>query len=249
MGRVSESEVRSVLRFVGTVERGVPDDPIPQPALAGLRDLIEADAAEYFELRRADRGVMGHSTSDAFEDAAGSAEAMVAFGWQNPLAWRRYTPADGALRLSERIGHRELEALEWYQGFMRPNHLRDTLKVWLWSSAESVACIQLWRYGTAFTRRQQDLLAILHEHLIVLRSEALGTGTSAAAPDAAVTAREAEILTWIARGASDAAIGRRLGIAPATVAKHVENAFAKLGAHSRSEATGRILFGRRSGDA
>jgi DNA-binding CsgD family transcriptional regulator len=55
------------------------------------------------------------------------------------------------------------------------------------------------------------------------------------------------VLSWVARGATDAAIADRLGIAPATIEKHLESAYAKAGAHSRSDAIARILFGRASG--
>jgi DNA-binding CsgD family transcriptional regulator len=51
----------------------------------------------------------------------------------------------------------------------------------------------------------------------------------------------------VSRGATtaasrtDRAIADRLGIAEATLAKHLENAFAKLSVHSRTEALGTIL--------
>jgi DNA-binding CsgD family transcriptional regulator len=67
------------------------------------------------------------------------------------------------------------------------------------------------------------------------------SGGAARPTSTGLTVREAEILTWIARGESDVQIAARLGIAAATVNKHVEHAFAALGVHSRAEAIGRIL--------
>lgn len=246
MGRVSASDLRQVLTFVGSAEPGTRTDPLPRSTLVALRTLLGAEDADYFEFRRADRGVVAASSTCEEDPPPGSEEAMIRFGSQNPLGWRRWSPADGALRMSERVAFRDLERTDWYQEFMRPNRLRDTLKIWLWASPETVACVQLWSDTTDFTRRQQDLLAVLHHHLIALRARALGRRRVELA-EPSLTPREAEVLSWIARGESEAAIAARLGVAPGTVAKHVENAFAKLGAHSRSEAIARILFHAPSG--
>jgi DNA-binding CsgD family transcriptional regulator len=243
MGQFTAAEVSGIARFAASAPIGTPHDPLPRPTLVALRDLIGADDAEYFELRRADRAVLASSRSDdEVEPAPGSEEAMHAFGWQNPLNWRRWSPADGAMRLSGRIGRRELARLEFYDGFMRPNELRDSLKIWLWASAESAACIQLWRRDSDFTRRTQAILAILHHHLINLRAEALTIPSEFHAAGPMLTAREAEVLVLACRGASDESIAERLGMSEATVGKHLEHAYDALGVHSRSEALWR-LFG------
>jgi DNA-binding CsgD family transcriptional regulator len=52
----------------------------------------------------------------------------------------------------------------------------------------------------------------------------------------ALTAREAEVLTWIARGKSNRDIGEILGISPRTVNKHLEQIFTKLGIENRASA-------------
>ncbi len=52
-----------------------------------------------------------------------------------------------------------------------------------------------------------------------------------------LTAREIEVLGLVTEGASNRAIGERLYITEATAARHVANIFAKLGAHTRAEAT------------
>jgi len=50
------------------------------------------------------------------------------------------------------------------------------------------------------------------------------------------SAREREILTLLAEGATDGQIATRLGLSPATVQTHVRNAKAKLGARTRAQA-------------
>jgi class 3 adenylate cyclase len=52
-----------------------------------------------------------------------------------------------------------------------------------------------------------------------------------------LTGREVEVLRLVADGLSNRAIGTRLYISEATVARHVANIFSKLRAHTRAEAT------------
>jgi DNA-binding CsgD family transcriptional regulator len=51
-----------------------------------------------------------------------------------------------------------------------------------------------------------------------------------------LTPREREILALVAEGHTNAQIAAALWISPATVAKHLENAYAKLGAATRTAA-------------
>jgi DNA-binding CsgD family transcriptional regulator len=55
------------------------------------------------------------------------------------------------------------------------------------------------------------------------------------------TAREREILAFLAAGATDGQIARRLQLSPATVQTHVRNAKAKLGARTRAQAVALAL--------
>ncbi|SMQ70083.1 two component transcriptional regulator, LuxR family [Devosia lucknowensis] len=50
------------------------------------------------------------------------------------------------------------------------------------------------------------------------------------------TARESDVLLWIARGKSNKDIGDILGLSPRTVNKHLEQVYAKLGVENRASA-------------
>jgi DNA-binding response OmpR family regulator/DNA-binding CsgD family transcriptional regulator len=56
-----------------------------------------------------------------------------------------------------------------------------------------------------------------------------------------LTAREAEVLLWIARGKSNRDIGEILGLSPRTVNKHLEHIYVKLGVENRASAAGVAL--------
>ena len=69
---------------------------------------------------------------------------------------------------------------------------------------------------------------------------------SAGRRSADLTAREREVIELIARGRSDAAIAEALSLSRNTVRNHVARLYAKIGAHSRSEA---IVWARDRGHA
>jgi DNA-binding CsgD family transcriptional regulator len=59
--------------------------------------------------------------------------------------------------------------------------------------------------------------------------------------DVLLTAREREVLAWVARGKTNAEIARLLWLAPSTVRKHLENVYAKLGVNTRTAAVASFL--------
>jgi DNA-binding CsgD family transcriptional regulator len=57
----------------------------------------------------------------------------------------------------------------------------------------------------------------------------------------ALTVREREVLSLVARGETNAEIAERLWLAPSTVRKHLENVYAKLGVSTRTAAVARVF--------
>ncbi len=66
------------------------------------------------------------------------------------------------------------------------------------------------------------------------------------APANGLTAREREIIELVAEGGTNKEIAAALWISPGTVRRHLENAYAKLGVHTRTAAVARL---RRTGAA
>lgn len=56
-----------------------------------------------------------------------------------------------------------------------------------------------------------------------------------------ITAREAEVLLWVAQGKSNPEIGAILGAAENTIKKHLQNLFEKMGVDNRNAAAMRAL--------
>ncbi|WP_342354571.1 helix-turn-helix transcriptional regulator [Streptomyces griseofuscus] len=60
----------------------------------------------------------------------------------------------------------------------------------------------------------------------------------------ALAPRELDVLSWVAAGATNAAVAERLGLRPETVKGYLRSAMRKLGAHTRGEA---VTAARRAG--
>ncbi|HEY6758148.1 MAG TPA: helix-turn-helix transcriptional regulator, partial [Baekduia sp.] len=78
------------------------------------------------------------------------------------------------------------------------------------------------------------------EIVAAVRAAALGengaTGADPGGPAPALTPREAEVLRWLATGATNREIAAALHLSPDAVKKHSSSLYRKLGVRNRTEA-------------
>jgi DNA-binding CsgD family transcriptional regulator len=79
------------------------------------------------------------------------------------------------------------------------------------------------------------LIAESDHDCLVLEETGAGINTDTLA-DSGLTAREYEVLTWVAQGKGNADIAIILGTSPRTIQKHLERIFQKLGVENRTAA-------------
>jgi DNA-binding CsgD family transcriptional regulator len=167
-------------------------------------------------------------------------------------------PGPGVIGVSELVSRREWRENAVYRESLRHLGFGDQLALVFSLNDGNGHAITLGRPGRAFSRREGDLLRLVEPHVRAAVRRSLeapdayrvvhtrrqrvrwavrsGPAIAAAGTAPALTGRELEVLALVAGGLSNQQIGRRLGLAPRTVDKHLENAFGKLGAHSRVEA-------------
>jgi DNA-binding CsgD family transcriptional regulator len=83
-----------------------------------------------------------------------------------------------------------------------------------------------------------DAVAEDGDWLIVMREVSDTAVIEAMSLSFKLTAREAEVLYWVVKGKTNKDIGDILGSSPATVKKHLERIFVKLGVETRTAAAG-----------
>jgi DNA-binding response OmpR family regulator/DNA-binding CsgD family transcriptional regulator len=76
----------------------------------------------------------------------------------------------------------------------------------------------------------------LGETMWLLRLRAAGESPPSRLASAALTPRETEVLSWIAKGKTNRDVAEILGMSPRTVNKHLEHVFEKLGVETRAAA-------------
>jgi len=149
------------------------------------------------------------------------------------------------------------EALGVLEGTDRPVALLDRAGRIDFATSEARRLLQRY-FGTAGVRLPDDVLAWREEaspgeSLAISRGggslvvRAVGTALLLEEQRGnQLTAREREILDLVAEGKTNAEIAAALWISPGTVRRHLENAYAKLGVHTRTAAVARL---RRTGAA
>ena len=181
-------------------------------------------------------------------------------------AWCRLYFADPAYRLHDPIRtwtRNSIAAIDWSQLEARPAVPEAERSMWSDLRALGIRgglTIPLHeptsgRYGSLSIRARHDLtdhralwqrelpavqVLALHFHG-TLRARFAGSPAS----DTTLSARERDVLAWVANGLVTKAIARRLRLSPRTVDMHIARAMRKLGARTRSEAASlAVLQGR-----
>jgi DNA-binding NarL/FixJ family response regulator len=140
-----------------------------------------------------------------------------------------------------RIAWRSPQAARWLAEFCAELSA-DRRADWLSASGEG-PCRRVAPDGrTLVARRLGD--AGMGEAMWLLSLQAADMPASRLAT-AALTPRETEVLSWVAKGKTNRDIGDILGMSPRTVNKHLEHVFEKLGVETRAAAT--ALAGRELG--
>ncbi|MBT2299969.1 response regulator [Variovorax paradoxus] len=134
-----------------------------------------------------------------------------------------------------RIAWRSPQAALWLHGLGEPSapgQLPAALDPVLAGGASVVLSTLA---GTRLSVRNLGM-ATLGETMLLLAPHKEGAAGTSRLADAALTPRETEVLSWLAKGKTNRDIGEILGMSPRTVNKHLEHIFEKLGVETRSAA-------------
>lgn len=245
---ISEHDLRRMLDVV-SVDATASDGPgLPDQVLRGLTELIPCSAASFIVMdpRRAEIVLMQEVLLHDFptEDADTSALYFEAF-WDcaaccRPELARGPGVASTWLDLYTDREFRSLLMAEYF----RVNGIWHDLLVHLPAGRGLMQMLVLHRdSGDApFSERDRLLLTLLRPHVIELRDRVEAQRRDAPS----LTPRQTELLRRVARGDTNRQLARDLGVSEGTVRKHLENIYARLDVHSRTEAlavSGDLLVG------
>jgi DNA-binding CsgD family transcriptional regulator len=134
-----------------------------------------------------------------------------------------------------RIAWHSPQAQAWIGTFFGDD-AADALARWLASAdARTAVASRAAADGRTLLARRLGEVG-LGEVMWLLSLGLAGDGAASRLATAALTPRETEVLSWIAKGKTNRDVGDILGMSPRTVNKHLEHVFEKLGVETRAAA-------------
>jgi DNA-binding CsgD family transcriptional regulator len=229
MPRLGQSDYRKALDVLYAA--GEVDGPVafPAPVLETLRQLVPCDVVTFHERSSSSQRVLVYSGEPLGAVTSEIRAAHRRFAHQDPLR-----PAAGARKLTDFTSLREYRRCELYRYCDRPLGVEFILQLYLDPGA-SDARLEFDRSDVDFGERDRGALDLLLPHL----RQFLRARPSAAG----LTPREREVIALVADGRTNGEVAHALGVSPETVRKHLENAYEKLGVHTRTAAV-KAAFGR-----
>jgi DNA-binding CsgD family transcriptional regulator len=233
-------DLKNALEFVHSASSADGPEPFSRSVVGSFADLVPAEVVYYeWDLRAL---VTPTVEVPVISTPASVAEARRFFCGSYPLSITRLSGATRPHVLSDFVTRRALHRLDYYEYVLRPAGIEHQMRLWLPAPPLRSRVFYFNRTGAErdFGERDRGLLELLRPFLAAMHER---FELRAAGPPVDVdglTEREAEVLHWVARGKTNGEIAALLMISAHTVRKHLENAYAKLGVHTRTAAVARL---------
>jgi DNA-binding CsgD family transcriptional regulator len=237
MARLVESDYRKALEVLYAA--GEVDGPLafPDPVLAVVRELVPCDVVAFHERSRRPGRVLAYAGEPIGQITSQIRAARRHLRHQDPVR-----PAEGARTLTDSVSMREFRRSAFYALVHRLLGVEHLLWLYL-DPGRTDARLEFDRADSDFSDRDRKVLEVLLPHFRqLLRAATRRPAAQGRASE--LTAREREVVARVAEGRTNNEIGRLLGISSHTVRKHLENAYEKLGTHTRT-GTVAAIFGYR----
>jgi DNA-binding CsgD family transcriptional regulator len=145
-------------------------------------------------------------------------------------------PAAATKRICDLVPSEAFLETPLYNDYYRPIGIRHAMALPIYVDRRLLVSFVFNRASSAFGERELQLAETLRPHLANLYRL---TGANTPVNTTALTAREREVLEWVAAGKTNRDIAAILGARPRTIEKHLERIYEKLGVETRTAAAAR----------
>ena len=243
---MTDTDVRALLGVFERCQAAADDDIYYVDVLTGLRELIPCDDIIFQLMDVAEQRLRQLVVSDEGvqrEDVVGGNDDYAELFWQEfwepdgcagPLATGDFSTL---LHQAEMWSPRAWASTPMGSASAAMS-LTDEILVPMTPLGGTDRRLLLFRFEGRpdFSEREKAMLALARPHIAELHTrrdrELRGVPN--------LTPRQWEVLRLVAKGAGNRQIARTLGISDATVRRHLENAFFRLGVQCRTEAVARV---------
>jgi DNA-binding CsgD family transcriptional regulator len=234
MARLLEADYRKALEVVYAAGEVAGPIAFSEPVLQALRDLVPCDVATFHERSESPARVLVFAGDPLGEVTPEIQAAHRRLKHQDPLR-----PADGPRSLTDFVSVRGFRRSELYVEVHRPLGIEYMLQLYL-DPRRTDARLELDRADSDFLGRDRAVLTLLLPHLRQFLRAAVRRSPAPGA-HGVLTPREREVLEHVAEGRTNGEVAAVLGISQETVRKHLGNAYARLGVHTRTGAVAAVL--------
>jgi DNA-binding CsgD family transcriptional regulator len=244
---MTDSDIRALLGVFDRCQPAAPDDIFYADVLTGVRELIPCDDISFQLMDVADQRLRLLVVND---EGVQREEFVGATSEFTQLFWQEFWEEDGCAGplltgdYATVLHHAELTRSRAYEngplgsafGALGVN---DEILVPMTPLGGTDRRLLLFRDADApdFSEREKAMLALARPHVAELHTRRVRELRG----EPNLTPRQWEVLRRVAAGAGNSQIARDLGLSEATVRKHLENVFLRLGVQSRTEAVARVL--------
>ncbi len=241
MAHFSHRDVEGVLGLVDATSAADGSEPFPGIVLERMGALVSSEMVSYHEREISSHRLLREASTPAATVPGSVAAAIATFCSEYPLSIERRSAATCPLTISDFASPDELHRLDYYDHALRPLGIEHQLRLWLSAPPGIARYFSVSRCASEgdFGERERRLLGLLRPFLAARRERHELQPVTVEPNGNGLTEREAEILSWVARGRTNKEIAALLLVSPHTVRKHLENAYAKLGVHTRTAAVAR----------
>jgi DNA-binding CsgD family transcriptional regulator len=246
MVMLGRADFEAIVGFLARLDSADTADPYAPEVLEALADLVPCDRVGYDE-----SDVEAQRFSDSTPVSATDDALYWALGPCPITDYRVRTGDPTAARISDVTSRTRWHASPLYREYYAPFGWDHILDLNLSPARHAFRTLTLLRgHDVAdFSERDRAVLELLRPHLRAREARAAlvrhATGGEAevgpsTGPPGSLTVREREIVAMVSAGKTNAEIATELWVTPATVKKHLENVYLKLGVGSRAAAASRV---------
>jgi DNA-binding CsgD family transcriptional regulator len=243
MNAVSVRDARALLEVASAITYDARTGGLATEGLTALLELVEADWVTYCA------GPVGVERSTVVSEVGTrpsghtpELEAIFVTHYHGFTLGRRPAPACGVALIGDVTTERAWHRTAIYNEWCRAVHIEPQAKLIIGVPGSGIGRALMFDLaddaGRTFGERERTILTLIRPSFMrpIARAEAIRARHRALG----LTARELEVLDLVRSGMTNGEIAGTLVVSPATIRSHLEHAFAKLGAHTRTEAIARL---------
>ncbi len=249
MKQLTSRDSRNLLGAVGILYADLELSTLAQRTVAAVTHVLPSDLVTYNEvdlISRADR-IFISPHDDRLAAGTPDYAAFMRHIDEHPLIAHNARVADPVPRkISDFLSNRQFRSLGLHSEFFQVFDVNFQMAMVVLHAGQRMIGVAANRALTDFTERERACLGVLRSHVVqayrhglsIERARAgLHSEAGVCAGASALTPREVEVLHWVAAGKSNDEVARIVGVASATVKKHLEHIYEKLGVANRTAAS------------